>query len=785
MINNQEPVPTPPIPPITTFTIAGTITEDGTVKVGVPISFTSNSVYTTNGDGIYVATVARNYVGSGTPVFSGGTFTPTSRVYATVISNYTDQNFVYNGTGGFGPQPLPDFVYVEGHGYSGYDLSPIYELPISINGTDAVQTDEDGYYLMQLPYGFTGTIYADDLFGTFSPANYVFYGLTTNQTGKDFLFYIPVPPTPPVTIYHVSGTVTNADDGNALMPNILMAVELSGNYNGALTNSVGVFHHYQEAWVDSFVYTNNPISGGTFAPSNYYSGTFGGDLTNLNFVFAGTGGFGPQPSPSLDCPVPGPNIAPLTLSPDIVSASSNAADSTQGLIWTIDNSGPKVVYYDVAYGTIAGFVDTSPGGATGVAGIIYDPVNNKVVVQDYNYNIQVINAATKAIESVLLGPQSANFHMLCLGSSGTAYATSNRWVVPSPGAEIDVIDLNQTPAVIVARHDQTVSTDSICWATNISRLVVNSGGVGSPRFYLFNPVDGSFQVSVDVNPQNFNYENAYLSITGHLLQGFNSGAAVQVMDIASGTDAVVIHTLTGNGPPTRASDVTEDTCHNRLFVSDGNSAIWEYTLDGTYTLLNQYDDAGVGISPTGLAHSRKTNLVYYNNYNDETIRSVQATTSGTLTWSFGNTDPAVRYDMAFNSGNFDTVFAGDENGVWGEPGGFFQNSAGFVFNGVLINLAPAYSSEVRVDYTSMIDDQGDVSWVASSTSLQVVINGVYTYIPATSQGTVSGSLTPTGTMNYGYNYIQISGFARTGGNVVANPATVYANLSGAVQLTAL
>ena len=1225
MINNQEPVPTPPIPPITTFTIVGTITEDGTVKAGVPISFSSNSVYTTNGDGIYGAVVARNYVGSGTPVFSGGTFTPTSRVYATVISNYTDQNFVYNGTGGFGPQPLPEFVYVTGHAYSGQDVPqvPLNELPISINGTDAAYTTEDGSYLMQLPYGFTGTIYADDLFGTFSPANYVFYGLHSNQTGKDFLFYVTPPaPVGPFTIsgtlfdysdnfgysvfyagwqvdwnfgstfsgadgryslavpagytgtvaffdvwgtstpasyslvnvqtnqpnknfdiygpdYITGGTLwnqtTNAADGfapveftgyptvfcnaggvyaidlpyswigNITAPylgggsssptayaiNGLAADDMSYNFQKydppapALTvtrigswqnssaeyagttvfvgasgqietttdginftpqvsgviksfrgiavdgsglfvactiqgkcvtspdgtnwtvqanhgafpnwNATAVVHDGTKFWMStdsgqikstadgvawtlestvaggyvddmiwdgtqfiatdgnqSDVYYTSPDginwttqatgvadnyrsicfgssiyvmvgSGGvilysadalnwtqavTTSPSFasgfyqvahgngyffliesgtpgriwystngnnwvkwpeysldgmtsvfFYSGlawlvssadpltpivspTISGTITDVSqggilmpgvdvvFTSIGTyttnsvgvynvqlpelltfntiptpvpegfGAFTPVSYSYIEettnqtnqnfsfseynaCPVVSADIAPLSYAGGFVSPSRLVADDTQGLVWVIDESGPQVAYYDVTYGTFAGFVDSSPGGAFGVAGIVYDPVTNKVVIQDYNWNIQVINPVTKTVEVVLDGPREPSFHMLALGSSGTVYASSSRWVVPSPRAEIDVIDLNQTPAVVVARHGQTVYTDSICWATNISRLVVNSGGIGAPRFYLFNPVDGSFQVSTAVNPQNFNYENAYIKATGHLIQGFNSGAAVQVMDIANGTNAVVVHTLTGNSAPTRAADVVEDTCHARLFFSDGNYAIWEYTLDGNYTLINQFDDAQLGINPTGLAHSRRSNLVYYNNYVTSQLNSVHATTSGTLSWSFDSTDPDYAYSMAFNSGSFDVVLAGDQNGVQGSPGGFLQGANGFEFNGVLINLAPAYNSEVRVDYTSKIDDQGDLSFSTSTTNLQVMINGVYTYMPVTSQGTTSGSLVPTGVMNYGYNYIQIKGAAYTGGNLLSNPATVFSALNGTVLITAL
>ncbi|MGV0949273.1 MAG: hypothetical protein ACOYB3_01280 [Azonexus sp.] len=208
----QEPIPVAPvIPPVITFTIAGTVTEDGLPKPGVPVAFSSNSVYTTNANGLYSATVARNYTGASTPIFSGGTFTPSSRIYATVISNYADQNFVYNGTGGAGPTPTPTptQVRLSGYTYDGYTDAPLASVSLNANGTTSTLSAPDGYWFMDVPYGFTGTVSAVQLYGTFNPASYPFSGRTTDSNTNDFRFYAdPVLPGP----FLVSGVLYDYSD---------------------------------------------------------------------------------------------------------------------------------------------------------------------------------------------------------------------------------------------------------------------------------------------------------------------------------------------------------------------------------------------------------------------------------------------------------------------------------------------------------------------------------------------------------------------------------------------
>lgn len=769
-IREYVPGPGISVPYTPDFTISGTVFEDSVGKPDVSVSFSSNSVYTTDSRGFYSATVPRNYTGASTPSFSGGTFTPTSRVYAQVINSYSNQNFVYNGTGGFGPQPEPalpivsgtitdgdnanaplagvevyfdpigfyytnsvgvynvqvpfsgidlivsptgisggtltpadyilnsitvdqtenNFVYngtggfgpqplpeeltITGSAFNGHELTPIYELEIDLNGTTTTYTEEDGSYVLTVPYGFTGVVTAIDLFGTFDPPSYTFYGLTSNQTGKDFYFYVP------------------------------------------------------------------------------------------------------EPEPD-SCPVVDSDIAPYDLSSYLVSPARNAMDETQGLVWTIDNSGPNVVYYDVTTDTVAGYLSTSPGGDSGQAGIVYDPVTNKIVTQDYSDTIHIIDAATKVEVGTLAGPAEASFHMLALADNGTVFASSSRWSAPAVGARITGIDLNTNS--IVSERDQPLSTDAICWASNIQRLIINSGGAGTPRFYTYDPVTGNFQASVATNSAAFNYEGYYIKETGHLVQGFGA-AAVRVYDISAGTDATLVTSLTG--APTRASDMTEDTCNDRMFISDGNYAIYEYVMPG-YLQVGQFEDYGVGLSPTGLAHSRKTNLVYYVNDSDITQRSVHAATTGTnvdeivLRTVYDEVPaPGFTFDLpAVGQTSYDALIAADEsNGLYG-------SGHTLTGRGRIINLGAPYLAYMHVDLNTYYDDVA--ADYPGGVSIQTIIGTDSNFVAYDTNGTRNDVFQLTGTVPTGITNVTFAMVTQAGGILGPAPTfTSYARNTATIQL---
>lgn len=944
----QEPLPPHVVvPPQTSFTISGQVTEAGTGKEAVVIAFSSAGSATTDAQGNYSKTVPRNWIGSSTPgIISGGTFVPTSRSYAAVVSNWTTQDFVYNGTGGFGPQPLPTTLMITGHAYNGETFDPIFELQLDINGTDSQYTSEDGYYQIEVPYGFTGTVTAVDLFGTFQPDAYVFYGLGTHSGGNDFYFYTPDPVGGPFLVsgtlfdysdnlgypvfwagWQVSwneGVATGGADGRysfqvpagftgtvafydtwgtstpaqyplvnvqADQPNknfdiygpsytvggtiwnnftnapwagetvriqnygpteIQLTTDADGKYSievpwnaeftiaplitgdGSLSPVTDYFvqeflweyddysYNFQYWYnpppvlrnLEGYVYdglTLVPLSSVTIDVSDvgqpttdvtgYWSQTVSDGYTGRATPISMTGTFDPEARgytslgtdatgqdfyfylPASDglCPVPGPDITPLSLSPDIVSVARNANDSTQHLIWTIDDSGPNVSYYDVTYGTLGGVVDTSPGGAFGVNAIVYDPVNNRVVTADYNDSITVIDPVTKTVVAQFAGPQNLGFHCLALADNGTVFAQSIDSAVPGyPNARISAIDTS-IPAIVHSVGHPFFSR-SICWATNIQRLVLIRGGFGSPAFSTYDPATDLFETSIITNTTTFNYENFYVPQTGHMLMGVNDDQPVRVIDIANGTSATVISTLAGS--PTRVSDATIDTCHNRLFVSDGGYAVWEYDLGNNYQIVNYFDDNGNGINPTGLAHSRKSNLVYYNNYNDNTLRSLQATTSGTsaaevvLKTVNGEVpiSPGLEFNLpAIGSFQYDSVTAADETN-----GRFFEGNS-LEARGRIINLGAKYQGYLQVAYTAQYDDQGSIDF-PGQVSIYVTFGTATNSVSINTNGTTGPTVLSTyADIQPGVNYVNVQINANTGGNFTALPATSYARNTGSVS----
>lgn len=857
----QEPLPpNVVVPPATSFTISGQVTEDSVGKEAVTITFSSAGSAVTDVTGNYSKTVPRNWIGSATPgIISGGTFVPTSRSYAAVVSNWTSQDFVYNGTGGFGPQPLPGPIMLSGTvrdyssnlGYAEYWAGWVIETTV---GT--AETNNSGVWSKEVPHGYAGTVaFQQDGWGTTSPLaynlspqffsvgdlNFDYYGptyivggtiwdnytntpwdnetvrilnygpndiqLTTDADGK---YSIEVPwnavfdiaplitgdgSLSPVSSYHVDESLFEYDDysynfqywyipppvfrsingyvynGLTLAPMASVTIDVS-DVGQPTTDVTG---YYEQTVADGYTGRVTPIDiTGTFDPEARGYTVLGTDATGQDFYFY-------LPAAPTDCPVPGPDITPLSLSPDIISVARNANDSTQNLIWTIDDSGPNVSYYDVTYGTLGGVVDTSPGGAFGVNAIVYDPVNNKVVVADYNDSLTVIDPVTKTVVAQFAGPQNLGLHCLALADNGTVFAQSIDAAVPgSPNARIVAIDTSIS--AIVHSVGQPHFSRSITWASNIQRLVQIRGGFGAPAFSIYDPVTDLFETSTLVNDTTFNYENFYVPQTGHMLMGVNAGQAVRVIDIANGTLATVIATLAGS--PTRVSDATVDTCHNRLFVSDGNYAVYEYKLDGNYTLANYFDDNGNGINPTGLAHSRKTNLVYYNNYNDNTLRSLQATTTGTsaaevvLKTVNGEVplSPGLEFNLpAIGTFQYDSLTAGDENN-----GRFFQGNS-LEAAGRIVNLGAKYQAYLHVAYTAEYDDQGSIDF-PGQVSIFVTLGTATNSVSFTTNGTTGPTLLSTfADIQPGVSDISVQINANTGGNFTSNPATSYAHNFGQVS----
>lgn len=668
---SNDVLATPPDPP--TFTIAGALTDSGTAMVGVGVEFTSTGTAITDSFGTYSQIVFGGYSGTAIPHYGGGTFSPDLRVYTAVSADYYNEDYAFYGT----TPPLPTYLisgtvtpgFVTGieftgigtiftaasgsygqqvvQGYSGTAtphatpdvFAPVqrfygsvgadtpnqdytYTLPffavvgeirldgvptegisVTFTGDGQGTSDVSGTYAGNLVYGYNGTASVLGYTGTgyiITPSVRVYTGLTGPLAGQDYDIASQ--------FFTISGSLT---DGASPMAGI--GVELTA-HGTVITDGTGV---YSQIVSTGYSGTGIPhYSGGTFDPSLRVYTNVLSEQPQQDYVFYGTGTVAPT-----DCPVVSTlAVIPIDVTPK--NPSRNVIDPVNNLLWVIDEYYPNVYYLDVVAGTYAGSVSTAASG--GSPCIAYDAVNQKVVVTTYDGSLAFIDPVSKAVTFSNFVQQWPNYHMLAVDQYGTVYVCDNRNNVTG---SLYVVDGN-TEQLLASYHlgMHGVSSDSICWAENINRLVLNSNGFGLTRFYLFDTTTGNFSASVLTNGSwTFSYENYYVKGTGNVLMSQDGATAVQIIDIAQGTDATVLGSLAADindGAPTRAADVTEDTCANTLFVSDGNYGVWEYTMDGSYTLLNVFDNGYLGLNPTGLSHSRATNQVYYENYVDGTTYSV-------------------------------------------------------------------------------------------------------------------------------------------------------------------
>jgi len=86
------------VPPPNSYVISGFIWDEGNNGISnVIVSFSnSGGTATTNGDGYYTKTVNEGYSGTVMPSKTDWSFSPTSKYYASVSSNYYNQNYIGN-----------------------------------------------------------------------------------------------------------------------------------------------------------------------------------------------------------------------------------------------------------------------------------------------------------------------------------------------------------------------------------------------------------------------------------------------------------------------------------------------------------------------------------------------------------------------------------------------------------------------------------------------------------------------------------------------------------------
>lgn len=483
-------------------------------------------------------------------------------------------------------------------------------IGVEISGHGTVITNGAGFYSQIVTGGYSGTAIPHYTGGTFNPALLTYTNVLSDQPNQNYVFY-------GTGSYLISGTLTEFGDGAM----VGIGVEVSG-HGTIITNGAGVYSQ-----IVSGGYTGSVVphyTGGTFDPTQRLYSSIFANQSNQNFVFYGTGSV----VPPAECPVPS-TLFTIPIPVDPKNPSRNVIDPVNNLLWVIDETYPAVYYIDIIGGTYAGSISTGQVG--GSPCIVYDALNEKIVITTYDGSMAFINPVTKALTLSNFYHNFPQIHMLAADLAGTIYLCDYN---NSLG---NVYVVNGATEQLTATYPlDTRFISAICYAENISRVVLANGQGFSDAFYLLDTSNGNFSTSVLGNGSFAATEIYYLMGTGDVVLA-NGNTAVAIVSIADGTDATVTHGLGGdeftNGPA-RAADLTEDTCQNTFFVSDGNYAVFEYTMDGNYTLVNAYNNMYEGFSVTGLAHSRVTNLVYYESYADGTAYTLpyaQYLISGTTT----------------------------------------------------------------------------------------------------------------------------------------------------------
>lgn len=139
-------------------------------QTGAPHASVQYTGGTTQADasGTYQITLPARWSGTVTPTLAGTTFTPPSRSYADLTASLSDQDFT----------AAPILLTIQGQvGRSG--------ATVTYDG-GSTTSDGAGAYVIQVPYGWSGTVTPTLVGYRFTPATRTFAHLTSSLAGQDF-----------------------------------------------------------------------------------------------------------------------------------------------------------------------------------------------------------------------------------------------------------------------------------------------------------------------------------------------------------------------------------------------------------------------------------------------------------------------------------------------------------------------------------------------------------------------------------------------------------------------
>ena len=202
-----------------TYTISGTVTEGGLPLEGVTISFSNGGGdVVTDASGFYSNTLPYGWIGTSTPSLAGKEFSPSSRAYAGLFADQTDQYFLASVA----------MISLSGNIVNSSG-NPIQNVEVLVSGQSSVFTDTYGDFDTEVEYGWTGTFQPQKAGYDFTPGIRNIVNATTNQANLDF--------TGTIQVLTVAGTIQTSSGS----PVDGVSVIFSNGGGTVLTNATGEY----------------------------------------------------------------------------------------------------------------------------------------------------------------------------------------------------------------------------------------------------------------------------------------------------------------------------------------------------------------------------------------------------------------------------------------------------------------------------------------------------------------------------------------------------------------
>ncbi|PID93757.1 MAG: hypothetical protein CSA95_06070, partial [Bacteroidetes bacterium] len=245
-----------------TYVVSGTISDEaanGVADVTVTFDGIADPVLT-DASGYYEKNVPHGWTGNITPSKEGWDFAPVSLALTNVVANAPDQDFV----GVLQTFPVSGYVTdaVSGNG--------VYGVSVLFNGLGSTGTTVTGYYMFEVPYGYSGDVTPSKIGYSFDPTVITLSDVTMALTAQNFEAAI--------NTYEISGTVVD-DMGNPLAD---VVISLTNGGGSAITDAEGV---YSIEVTHGYTGVATPVkSGYIFDPASVNYTSVGGDLLGQDYV---------------------------------------------------------------------------------------------------------------------------------------------------------------------------------------------------------------------------------------------------------------------------------------------------------------------------------------------------------------------------------------------------------------------------------------------------------------------------------------------------------------------